>query len=219
MKTRIILLVRHPEAKKNLEDRHGGPGTPLSDHGKKQCTAIAEHIRRHYGSLKCKALVGHTIPQVKETVEFLSRFLGIEPVWNEKLQGINLGVIAGLSRAEANHRWPHEAKKIELWRGGQIRIDEMNIQDAEPIEDFKCRINNILLEWINRRDMDLLMAVCTRSVLIMLTNLVAMIDGFDYGNYRPFNFKAGSITELNILNSVPKISLLDCTEHLVENDA
>ena len=211
---RVILLVRHAEAQKNLEDRHGGGGTPLTKKGVKQCAAIAQYILDEYAPLERCLLVGHAVPQVKECVEFLSNTLHISLIWDERLRGIDLGVLAGLSREEAAKRWPEAARRLDLWRRGQWRIDRLEIPNAEPINEFRHRVEEMLTEWLKMQDVNLLIVVSTRSTLIMLVNLIRLADKFRYEYYRVYNFAPASITKVVVQGSVPRIVSMNWTDHL-----
>lgn len=180
MTPRRILLLRHCEAQKNVEDRHGGSGTSLTSKGFFQCSLIAEYLAKEYSTTNKLKLIGHNVPQVKSVVKHLSEKLDITPIWEEGLRGINLGVLAGLSRKEALQQWPEAAQRLELWRKKKMRIDQLNIPEAEPLDKFKSRVESVLKKWLNMRNWILLIAVCTHSTLIMLVNLIKLWGRFSY---------------------------------------
>jgi len=45
---------------------------------------------------------------------------GLTPVWDERLRGIDLGVLAGLSRAEAAQRWPMRHNGLSRGEGDNL---------------------------------------------------------------------------------------------------
>src|ERR1035437_3084575 len=124
MRPRSVLLLRHAEALKNIEDRHGGAGTGLTNNGLQDCVRIAAFLREvTQGTTPC--LFGHRVPQVQMTVNSLAGALDLSPIWDERLHGIDLGLLAGLSRDEASQRYPDSARRLDLWREGRLRIDEL----------------------------------------------------------------------------------------------
>jgi broad specificity phosphatase PhoE len=208
-----ILLVRHPEAFKNVEDRHGGRGTALTPKGLKQCAAISKHLRRHCTWLDGVVLTGHHVPHVEQTVERLAGELGIKIIWDDRLRGLDLGVLGGLSRAEAMQQFPDAAMRLELWRKGDLKIQTLAIPNAEPVGEFKLRIQEALLEWLTS-DGEELVAICTRSVLIMLTNLISLFPSFDFDRYKVYHFDDASITEVRVDYAVPKLVATNSVIHL-----
>jgi broad specificity phosphatase PhoE len=215
MKTRTFLLLRHPEAWKTVEDRHGGEGTNLTSKGFQQCDAITHYILTNHGPVHNAALVGHRAPQVHATVQHLSMKLGIRPTWDERLHGIGLGVLSGLSRAEAVEQWPNEAKRLELWRKGKLSIDDLRIPQAEPFDKFHKRVESVLADWLSMTGVSPLVAVCTRSVLIMLVNLIELADEFNSKRYRVYDFHPGSITEVEVAGARPQLVNINHIDHWV----
>lgn len=209
-----ILLVRHPEARKNVEDRHGGEGTSLTKVGIEQCNKIARYILSNFNAHEHCVLVGHNVQQMRETADLLGSLLGVSPSWDERLKGLHLGVLANLSRAEAVYKWPDAANSLELWRRGLLQIDQLHIPNIEPLDVFRSRIENALKEWINMLNVNLLIAVCSRSTLIMLVNLIELNKNFNYQSYKVYDFDSGSITIINVIDFSPKVVIVNQISHL-----
>jgi broad specificity phosphatase PhoE len=208
---RRLLLIRHAQALKNVEDRHGGGGTALTDIGRSQCDSIIHHLRRVITcDVGSSLLIGHRIPQVCETVQYFQSGLGVPTLWDERLRGIDLGVLSGLSRYEADQRWPDVAARLELWRRGQLKINELNIPGAENIDHFRERVQGALNDWL-AMDIANIIAVSTRSALIMLVNLVTLAGSFSYDHYRVYEFPEASITEIAFGKQGPRLTTLAST--------
>ena len=197
MSVRTILLVRHAEAQKNVEDRHGGPGTPLTPDGVTQCELLARFVRTELGSSGRCLLVGHPVPHVEQTLSLLSNHLGLDSTLDARLKGIDLGPLAGLSRDEATERFPVEAARLEMWRAGKLSIGDLLLPDAEPVEHFEGRVRSALEGWLSAAGMDAVVAVCTRSTLIMLVNLVKLGVDFCYERYAVYDFLPASVTRID----------------------
>lgn len=212
--SRKLLLIRHPEARKNLEDRHGGVGSSLTSRGLHQCDILVKYIGSSFQPSGRYVIFGHNVPQVKETVERIANSLQLTTHWDERLRGVDMGKLAGLSRAEAAHQWPEAAERLELWRCGKIHIDKLEMPDGEPIDNFRTRIEGLLDSWLQMQEAETVIVVCTRSVLIMLVNLIELGRNFNYAQYNVYEFDAGGITEVDIADLTPKIVALNQTAYL-----
>lgn len=206
---RAIYAIRHAEAQKSIRDVHGGEGTPLTSRGRKQCSLIAKQLISRLDARDRCLLVGHQIPQVRETVSILAETLKLPTVWDERLRGISLGVLAGLSRADAEQLWPDAAERLELWRQGKLAIDSLNIPNAESVNQFRTRIEEMWSDWLKMTDVDVLIPICSRSALIMIVNLIRMGKDFNYTDYKPFVFGTGSLTRFYVLEGASEIRYLD----------
>lgn len=212
--TRTLILIRHPEAQKNIEDRHGGGGSLLTEAGLRQCERIAQYLHTEFDLSAGCILVGHRVPHVEETVQRLSSLLEVVPTWDERLCGLNLGVLAGLSRSEAAVRWPEAARRLELWRAGQLTMDKLNIPGGEAVDLFKERTEHLLKDWLGPTSPRLVVAVCTRSTLIMLVNMIELGADFTYARYRSLTFTSGSITRVEASSTELKVTAINMIAHL-----
>lgn len=212
-----ILLIRHPEAKKNIEDRHGGEGSALTKLGIRQCNSIARYIKDNFFRIPKPVLFWHRVLQVEETAKILEKKIKTIPVWDERLKGINLGSISGLSREKAIKKSPEAAERLELWRKGELQISQLNLPNAEPVDQFKERMESLLNDWFSLPDAKLIISICTRSALIMLVNLINLGNSFSYSKYKVYNFDNASITQIDMSGSNTEIVKLNYLKHLYEN--
>jgi broad specificity phosphatase PhoE len=119
---------------------------------------------------------------VLETLEVLRAEAGFVSELDERLRGLNLGDLAGLSRSEAQHLYPEAAERLDLWREGQLLVDALQLPGGEPIESFRSRIEAALTAAIGR-DGDSIVLAGTRSSLIMMNNLLRLDEEFSYERY------------------------------------
>jgi len=215
MSTRRILLIRHGESYKNVEDRHGGDGSSLKAKGQRQCHLLGQYIRQHCEHASDLVIIGHHIPQVAETAGLLAKELQCRAEWDERLKGLHLGVLSGLSRDEAMRKWPEAALLLELWRSHKLKINRLSIPGAEPIDGFRVRIEAALNDCLRLREERLLAIICTRSALIMMTNLTILGSAFDYEHYKLYDFSDASITEISVRSGSMEIVRLNSVEHLM----
>jgi broad specificity phosphatase PhoE len=211
---RAILLIRHGEATKNLEDRYGGAGTGLTKQGINQCFETGNYIRATYSCPRPWTIIGHEVSQVRETAMVIGTLLGVEPRLDPRLRGIHLGVLSGLSSAEAVHRWPAAARNLDEWRSGHLSIGQVSVPGAEPLCQFKARLQSLFLELLNDRVHPLTIAVSNRSALTMIFNIVRMWGQFSYDDYRFQDFSPASITEIQRRGGFPGIIKLNEIAHL-----
>lgn len=211
----MIILIRHAEAQKNLEDRHGGLGSHLTERGREQVICLGRYLRPQIERSTSVILVGHQLPQVSETVESLADTLStVSITWDERLRGLNLGILAGLSRTEALERAPEAAERLELWRSGHLQINALQIPGAEAIDSFQSRLRSVLDEWSHCSEEDTVLAVCTRSTLIMLCNLLIQQTRFNYQDYKAYVFDSASITDAVGSGSGLLLRQMNFTEYL-----
>ncbi|MCE0485417.1 histidine phosphatase family protein [Ornithinimicrobium sediminis] len=188
-----VYLVRHGQALKNVADRHGGPGTGLTGRGYDQARAVARYMATAGRIDDRGELIGDTVPQVRETVSAISAENQWDVRFDERLRGTHLGVLADLSREDAASHHPGAANRLEEWRNGLRRIDELQIPEAEPVEEFRARVKSALGDLLQSSRTHTII-VATNSTLIMIQNILMLGRGFDYELYRPHTFPNGSIT-------------------------
>lgn len=99
-----LLLIRHGESEADLMDVHEGRADfPLTDQGRRQARSMAAAVAERETVTKIYA---STLTRAKETATFLSYATGIAVVFDEDLMEFNNGLLAGLSRKEADEKYP-----------------------------------------------------------------------------------------------------------------
>jgi broad specificity phosphatase PhoE len=111
---------------------------------------------------------------------------------DEDLRGLNLGVLAGLSRADAARRAPKAAQRLESWRKGQLRVDHLELPGAEALTSFERRSRRALNS-ARRASPHIPLLVVTRSTFIMLHYLMAQGASFSYAGYHAFEVGNGEM--------------------------
>jgi len=158
-------------------------------------------------------IYAHYVPQVAETAVILSQHLYTPVTWDSRLQGLHLGVLHGLNQLEASQFFPKDWYRLEMWRQGKLPIYKLNIQNAEPLHHFRQRVESVYQEWISQVHINTIIAVLTRSTLIMLTNLIKLGKNFNYRDYQVYDFAPASITLVE-LDPSPRLLLFNSTAHL-----
>ena len=99
-----LLLIRHGESEADLLDVHEGRADfPLTERGRRQARSMAAAVAKRETVTKIYA---STLTRAKETASFLSASTGIPVIFDEDLMEFNNGLLAGLSRKEADEKYP-----------------------------------------------------------------------------------------------------------------
>lgn len=211
MINKTIILIRHAEAKKNVEGLHGGDGSGLTNYGDVQSNSICRYIKNNY-PLKDSVLLAHNIQQVLETADILKKNLKIPLILNENMRGIDMGALAGLSQKQAATEYPEHAKNLELWRDGKANASVVHFPKGETLGKFKERIESAWQDLLLRNE-TLLLLTLTRSALIMIFNIINMDTEFYYEKYAAYEFDNASISTIELVDSKCHINSYNVTDH------
>jgi probable phosphoglycerate mutase len=120
-----------------------------------------------------------------DSARIVGQGLGVSVSLEPRLRGIDLGVLAGLSREEAARRYPAAAASLEAWRRGEITSKELMVPGKEPVTSFEQRVRSALASMLGGPQQATVF-IGTRSTLIMVTNLLELGCGFCYDAYVPY---------------------------------
>lgn len=197
-------LVRHAEARKNVERRRGGPGTELTNRGIDQARRIGEYLQACEGVFDHKiTLYGHSAPQVEQTVSLISSIGGWGWELEEDLRSFQLGIIDGLVLEEARRIAPTAVDRLQAWWLGKLRVDEIDLPGAEDLSLFRGRVSRALGRIIGDSVGTCAAIVTTRSTLIMLVNLLQLGSGFDFERYLFHSFSNGYVSRWKFSSGRP----------------
>jgi broad specificity phosphatase PhoE len=213
-----LFLVRHAESLKNLRDEHGGKGDKLSDNGMEQCEGISSFLQAEGINEKNSVLFWHSMPQIVETAEIICKRNKYGSFCDERLTGLDLGVLAGLSRQKALQLYPQAAERLEQWRKGLLTIDRLVIPGAERPSSFYKRVKSFLDQRALSNSAQNVIIVGTTSAMIMILNIFLLGRDFNFRNYKNYTFHCGSITKLGFKNCKVSIDYLDKTDFRVERE-
>lgn len=166
---RWLILLRHAEALKNLEDRHGGTGTALTDKGRTQAAEVAAWLSSSRFNIR-NAWYSHQ-PQVVETLNIINDVLDMRVFTHKFLDPLNLGTLAGLSKDEAMRLFPVEAAQMEEWRKGNLEVQNLHLPNGESPYAFYERGLKFYKEIICTQ-VDSMLIVTSRSVLILIASIL-----------------------------------------------
>lgn len=99
-----LLIIRHGESEADILDVHEGRADfNLTEKGHAQAQSMADYVKEHYSIQKIYA---SPLKRAFQTATHLSETTGIPIIIEEKLMEFNNGLIAGLSWAEADEKYP-----------------------------------------------------------------------------------------------------------------
>jgi broad specificity phosphatase PhoE len=205
---RTVLLLRHAEAAKNIEDRHGGGDPQLTDSGRRHCQRIGEWLAEgaHLDVGETHVL-SQPVHQVRETVQRSGLASSATVLELADLGGISLGLLAGLSRDEAAETFPEAAARLERWRAGTLKLPELSLPGGEPADTFHERVTRCVATQIAEAGPEIrtIVVASSRSTLILLQNAFRLDMTFNFEDYRPFEFSNGSVTAWALQEDSPPV--------------
>lgn len=158
-------------------------------------------------------LFGSSRVQVRETCEIIESLTGAAFSIEPALRNIHLGVLDGLSDAEARERYPEVAAALEGWRAGKTKIDSFEIPGAETMREFYRRVTGFLRERL--RGLEPAVIVGTRSVGVAIAN--ALGSGrheFEARTYQRFLFDLCSVSKFRVSGRTSKALYLNRADFL-----
>jgi len=179
-----IVLIRHAEAIKNLQNQHGGEGTKLTIKGREQSISFAKEIGKKYSF---ERVLYAAKPQCLETAEIIAHILNIPKVDSTVFNPISLGVLDGLSDSEVAEAYPSLNLKMQKWREGSIEICDLIIPNMEDKDSFYKRGEKMLSSILDTRESQIL--ILTRSLLVLLTSILLKRNTSKGGNYREIKWR------------------------------
>ncbi|NRB16069.1 MAG: phosphoglycerate mutase family protein [Rhodobacteraceae bacterium] len=167
----MIRLLRHAEAQKNVENRHGGSGSGLTENGLIQISnyvVLNSHPQFQDASQNIYYV---DRPQCKQSAITLAANYGTEPCVLGNIAPFHLGVLEGLSEDEALQKHPEEASRISLWRAGLIDISELKLPGSTDEREF-FRVGLLALKNLTK-NLENIVIVGTRSILVLFWNILS----------------------------------------------
>jgi len=99
-----LLVIRHGQSKADILNVHEGRADfELTELGIRQAQAMANWVAREYD---VKRIYSSPLKRARQTAEQLAKIVGLEVQEETDLMEFNNGLLAGLTRAEANEKYP-----------------------------------------------------------------------------------------------------------------
>lgn len=150
----IILVIRHGESEADLLDVHEGRADfELTKRGHMQADAMASFVKANYSVTKIYA---STLKRAAQTAKHLSDTVGIPINYEEDLMEFNNGLLAGLSRKEADEKYPEIVN---------LPVDKA-VYGQESKLEFRNRADRILKKIVSASKDEDTVAIVTHGGMI-----------------------------------------------------
>jgi broad specificity phosphatase PhoE len=190
----IILLARHGESDWNVARRwQGHADRPLTEKGRAQARALAERLQR----VELDALYSSDLQRAAATAMEVARAQGLEVIELETLREVDVGSWSGLTRPEAEKRFP---EGVARWREGFPGWD-----DGETYEQMTERVLGAVLGIARAHEGGRVLVVSHGGPIRALHATALGLDVHTYRRMRPVEpnarlsavcFVDGALTEL-----------------------
>ena len=155
-----LILVRHGQSEGNARRIFQGQlDMPLTDLGRKQAEALAEHLM----SRQISVMYTSDLSRAMETARIVGKKLGLEPIVDSRLREIDLGGWSGLTRDQVIARYPEE---WEAWGRGM----DIGHAGGESFERFWARVRGFIEDVLERHPGETILAVAHGGVSRILAS-------------------------------------------------
>lgn len=149
-----ILVIRHGESEADILNVHEGRADfNLTEKGNRQASAMAEYVSNNYNIDKIYA---STLKRASQTATHLSKKIGVPIILDDNLMEFNNGLLAGLSWAEADEKYP----KVE-----NLPIDK-SVYGQESRVEFRNRAEIVFEKILNENDLNSTIAIVSHGGMI-----------------------------------------------------
>ena len=125
-------MIRHGQSEADISNVHEGRADfPLTELGIRQARAMALWMAGEYALDRVYA---STLKRAAQTAQALADTCGLPVHWEDGLMERDNGLLAGLSKEEANRLYP-PAPNMPIHR---------ELYGKEPLLDFRCRAERVL---------------------------------------------------------------------------
>lgn len=153
-----ILLIRHGESEADLMNIvEGQADYPLTEHGHRQAEAMARWVAGRY---PISAIHHSPLTRAAETAEHLHRLSGAPMLANDRLMEFDNGILAGMSREQANRLYPRQ-DDTPLYT---------SVYGQESMLSFRFRVEHALSEIIAHTPKDAVIAIVCHGGTITQLN-------------------------------------------------
>ncbi|MEG0895412.1 MAG: histidine phosphatase family protein [Oscillospiraceae bacterium] len=149
-----LLVIRHGESEADLMDVHEGRADfNLTPKGHIQAEAMANWVK---GKYKVNKIYCSTLKRAYQTAEHLSKAIEVPIITDENLMEFNNGLIAGLSRKEAQEKYPYMPN---------LPVHASVYQQESELE-FRFRADYILSKILSESSEDDIIAIISHGGMI-----------------------------------------------------
>ncbi|MEW8993213.1 histidine phosphatase family protein [Clostridium sp.] len=149
-----IIVIRHGQSEADILNVHEGRADfPLTELGNKQGLAMSNFLSTNCNIDK---IYSSPLKRASETAKILSTATNTPIIYEDGLMEFNNGLLAGLSREEANERYPEP----------DIRWPHTSMYGMESMIEFRTRAESILSKIVSENSYDSTIAIVTHGGII-----------------------------------------------------
>ena len=168
-----LVLIRHGESEADIPPvRHEGQADfPLTNRGRTQIKELSEFTINNYSFDR---IYSSSLKRAKESAEVINRDMNSEIVFCDELMEMNNGVLAGMTKKEAQVKYPIPADRRE----------HESVEGGESLIDFKYRIEKVLSKIKAEAEREELQQVCIvghGGTISMIIQLLLQVPPFKHG--------------------------------------
>ena len=150
----VLLVIRHGESEADILDVHEGRADfELTQKGHRQAAAMARYVAGNY---RLTRIYASTLKRAAQTAMHLSDETGIAIEFDPDLMEFNNGLLAGLSRDDADRLYPY----VE-----NLPIDQAMYGQESKVE-FRNRAVNVLQRVLSENSSEAVIAVVTHGGMV-----------------------------------------------------
>lgn len=150
----ILLVIRHGESVADTLDVYEGRADyELTQKGHRQADAMAKYVAENY---RLTRIYASTLKRAAQTAKHLSDETGVAVEFDSDLMEFNNGLLAGLSREEADPLYPFVEK---------LPVDQA-VYGQESKAEFRNRAINALHRVLSENDSEAVIAIVTHGGMV-----------------------------------------------------
>ncbi len=181
-----FIFIRHAESEKNLHDITGGTGERLTDNGVAKATEFSMKLVEKLDLSKHYTVVSSNTIQTIDTAKHIASRLNTEVIISDEISPAGLGIAGGLSGSQLAVKFPVISERLNAWRRKEIEAVDLQIPGMEQPEEFWRRVLSYLFNFGEGTNN---IIVCTRSIMVLVANLVSGKHPYKGGGYKHINIK------------------------------
>ena len=150
----VLLVIRHGESEADILDVHEGRADfELTQKGHRQAAAMARYVAGNY---RLTRIYASTLKRAAQTARHLSDETGTAIEFDPDLMEFNNGLLAGLSRKDADRLYPY----VE-----NLPIDQA-MYGQESMVEFRNRAVNVLQRVLSENSSETVVALVTHGGMV-----------------------------------------------------
>ena len=181
----LLYVTRHGETDYNIEKRYtGSTDIPLNSKGLLQAHKLAVNL----SSVPFDIIISSPLLRTKQTAEIINKSFDVPIVIMNEFSEINVGIYEGLTKEEAQDKYPETWEKIaKIYRDSGVRPIDYAPANGETLRQFDSRIanglNKLKSDYIDKKILLVCHAFTAKIINRQIKNLSFVdMDTFTLGN-------------------------------------